>query len=82
VPDRILDRRDKIGFATPEREWIVEMSDTIRDWLGPDIGVPFIDHKALRREFDLIIAGGKAFNWQVWRWINFCRWHTLKISNM
>lgn len=82
VPDRILDRKDKIGFATPEREWIVGMSDTIRGWLGQDSGVPFIDHKALLREFDLIVEGKKTFSWQVWRWINFCRWHTLKVGNI
>ena len=79
VPDRILDRRDKIGFATPEREWIVEMSDTIRGWLGSDIGLPFLDQKVLLEEFDQVIDGRKPFGWQVWRWINFYRWYQLRI---
>jgi asparagine synthase (glutamine-hydrolysing) len=79
VPDRILDRRDKIGFATPEREWFVEMSDTIRGWLGSDIGLPFLDQKALLTEFDQVIDGRRPFGWQVWRWINFYRWYQLRI---
>ena len=80
VPDRILDRKDKIGFATPEREWIVGMSDTIRGWLGSDIGLSFLDQKALLKEFDEVIDGRRPFSWQVWRWINFCRWHQLRIN--
>jgi asparagine synthase (glutamine-hydrolysing) len=79
VPDRILDRRDKIGFATPEREWIVEMSNTIRGWLSSDIGLPFLDQKALLKEFDQVVDGRRPFGWQVWRWINFYRWYQLRI---
>ena len=80
VPDRILDRKDKIGFATPEREWFFGMSDTIRGWLGSDIELPFLDRKALLKEFDQIIDGRRPFGWQVWRWINFYRWYQLRIN--
>ena len=32
VPDMILDRRDKIGFATPERDWLLgPLSGVIRE---------------------------------------------------
>lgn len=29
VPDDILDRRDKIGFATPEKDWLAGMADMV-----------------------------------------------------
>lgn len=80
VPDNVLDRKDKIGFATPEYEWLVEMADTIRGWLRSDIAVPFLDKKRILQEFELIIHGNKPFSWQVWRWINFFRWHTQFIN--
>lgn len=76
VPDDVLDRRDKIGFATPEQTWLLSMADTVRQWLRVDLGVPFFDQKKVLQEFDLIVAGKKPFSWQVWRWINFCRWHS------
>lgn len=76
VPDDVLDRRDKIGFATPEQVWLTSMFDTIRGWLRVDLHLPFFDQAEALREFELIMAGKKPFSWQVWRWINFCRWHS------
>lgn len=77
VPDPILDRRDKIGFQTPEQTWLFAMTDTIRGWLAEDIGVPFLNQAAVVSEFEAILAGSRPFSWQVWRWINFIRWHQL-----
>lgn len=76
VPDDILDRRDKIGFVTPEQDWLLPMADTVRLWLSEDLQIPFLNQAEVLREFELIIAGKKAFSWQVWRWINFCRWYS------
>lgn len=75
VPDVILDRKDKIGFQTPEQLWLTSMAGTVREWLREDIGLAFLDQPAILQEFEDIIGGRKAFSWQVWRWINFIRWH-------
>lgn len=75
VPDDVLDRRDKIGFETPELAWLLSMADDVREWLNDDLEIPFLNQKEILREFDLIIAGEKKFSWQVWRWINFSRWY-------
>lgn len=76
VPDDILDRRDKIGFVTPEQEWLFSMADTVRCWLSEDLQLPFFNQAQIKREFEQIITGRKVFSWQVWRWINFCRWYS------
>lgn len=76
VPDDVLDRRDKIGFATPEQAWLISMAGTVRGWLREDLQLPFFNQAQVLREFELIIAGKKPFSWQVWRWINFCRWYS------
>ena len=76
VPDEILDRRDKIGFETPENEWLLGMGETIRGWLRVDLNLPFFNQAEVLKEFDLIAAGKKPFSWQVWRWINFSRWYS------
>lgn len=75
VPDAVLDRRDKIGFATPERDWMLGMTDTVRKWLGPDLGLPFLDQAALRTAFEDVAQGRRPYSWQVWRWVNFCLWY-------
>jgi len=80
VPDAVLDRRDKIGFQTPEKQWLVEMAPMVRQWLREDIGLPFFDQAAVRRAFDDMVSGRSAFSWQAWRWINFVRWHQIFLA--
>lgn len=75
VPDTILDRKDKIGFETPEKTWLLSMAPVLRTWLSEDLGVPFFNQPEVLKEFDQIVAGARPFNWQVWRWVNFTRWH-------
>jgi asparagine synthase (glutamine-hydrolysing) len=77
VPDEVLDRRDKIGFATPEQDWLLSMAPTVRQWLQADLNLPFFNQAKILQEFDGIVAGKKPFSWQVWRWVNFCRWYSL-----
>jgi asparagine synthase (glutamine-hydrolysing) len=78
VPDDVLDRKDKIGFATPEKDWLMAMSATIRQWLSEPMDVPFIDQSKMLDEFDRIVAGKAPFSWQVWRWVNFFRWYKVQ----
>ncbi len=39
VPETVRLRRDKLGFATPERRWLRELGPEIREWLGGDARV-------------------------------------------
>ena len=81
VPDKVLDRRDKIGFSTPEQVWLFGMADTVRSWLVTESPIPFIDQRRIIEEFDLIVSGKKKFSWQVWRWVNFIRWHAVSFNS-
>ena len=76
VPDAILDRRDKIGFATPEKKWLQELGPWVGDVLGPDRvrRVPALDAAVVDREWRAVLAGTKPFDWRVWRWVNLVRW--------
>jgi asparagine synthase (glutamine-hydrolysing) len=76
VPDAILERRDKIGFATPERDWLLALGSRARDWMREAQFVPFLRPDPMIECFDAMMAGRVAFSWQAWRWINFCRWYT------
>ncbi|MGB3792187.1 MAG: asparagine synthase (glutamine-hydrolyzing) [Sphingopyxis granuli] len=75
VPDAILDRRDKIGFATPEREWLAAIAPVARGWLADAAKVPFIREHNLTAAFDAVLSGRRPFSWQLWRWINYTRWY-------
>jgi len=75
VPDEILDRRDKIGFATPEQAWLLQMAPQVREWLRYPLNLPFFRQDEVLKALDQVVAGQRPFSWQVWRWINFTRWH-------
>ena len=75
VPDDVLDRRDKIGFTTPEKNWLLGMAPMIREWLQASNEIPFLNRKELLASFDAVVSGKTSFTWQVWRWVNFVRWH-------
>jgi len=80
VPNDVLARKDKIGFATPERDWIRRMQVEVRKILSDSADIPFMKSKELCAEFDDIIAGNKKFSWQVWRWVNYILWYRLRIN--
>ncbi|MCO5064445.1 MAG: asparagine synthase (glutamine-hydrolyzing) [Rhizobiaceae bacterium] len=80
VPEAILNRRDKIGFATPERSWLYRIAPMARVWLEGAEDIPFLSRNDLLDAFDRVISGKAAFTWQVWRWVNYVRWFQNRIS--
>lgn len=77
VPDSHLDRKDKIGFATPEYTWLLSMTDEIRIWIQEAPHIPFLNKDILLREFEEVVNGTRDFDGRVWRWVNYIRWYTL-----
>jgi len=74
VPNEILDRSDKIGFATPEKEWISDINNDITDWVKNTSNIPFLDGIKIQEELKESLNGSKPFSWMTWRIINFCNW--------
>jgi asparagine synthase (glutamine-hydrolysing) len=73
VPDMIIDR-DKIGFATPERNWLSAMRPLIVEIMtdAETIKLPFFT--AAREEVLLAIEGSGRWPTHVWRIINYILW--------
>jgi asparagine synthase (glutamine-hydrolysing) len=76
VPDAVLDRRDKIGFATPEKLWLT----ALRPWVEQTLSSPAaarvaaLDSAGLQGEWQAVLAGKKPFDFRIWRWVNLIRW--------
>lgn len=77
VPDSLLDRKDKIGFATPESNWLLSMVDAIQEWIDKAPELPFLDKKEMINEFKQVVEGKRKFDGRIWRWVNYLRWYTL-----
>jgi asparagine synthase (glutamine-hydrolysing) len=76
VPDEIVGRSDKIGFATAEEMWMRRESPeriraALRDAVRESSGV--LTEKALDLGED-VIGGRQAFSFLPWRMISFAAW--------
>lgn len=74
VPDAILDRRDKIGFATPEQKWLRLLSPWVNQTLSEAAGSSVLRCSELQKEWRSVMEGKSPFGWHIWRWLNFLRW--------
>ncbi len=79
VPDAVLDRRDKIGFQTPERKWLRHLDGWVNGVIAGDVArsVPFLRIDAAVAEWGAVREGRRSFDWRVWRWLNLIRWSEL-----
>lgn len=76
VPDAILDRRDKIGFVTPEQHWLSLLRPWVDQVLGSEVAqqIPAIVLKVVNEDWASVRAGRRPFNSRIWRWLNLIEW--------
>ena len=76
VPDAILDRREKLGFATPERLWLTELDGWVQAILDSEEArkLEFINLSEACKEWSDIRDRRKPFDFRVWRWLSLIRW--------
>jgi asparagine synthase (glutamine-hydrolysing) len=82
VPDVILDRKDKIGFATPEGAWFGKLAPTVRRWIADAPDLPFVRQDVLQKRFEAVLNGERRLDGTLWRFINFYRWFQLRNVNL
>lgn len=82
VPDTILNRKDKIGFATPEKDWLFSISGWVDSFLSEAQSVPYLRLDSLRKEWEYTKAGKAQYSWRVWRCVNYIRWMQLLNVNV
>jgi len=76
VPDPVLDRRDKVGFATPEHAWLLAGADQVEAILeSPELAqIPALQGPKIRHAWSAIRAGKRPYEPAVWRWLNVILW--------
>jgi asparagine synthase (glutamine-hydrolysing) len=77
VPDSILNRKDKIGFETPELEWLQFLRHDIDIWLEDLAPIHWINLAEVKIHFNDVLCGRRKFDWQTWRLINSAKWMSL-----
>lgn len=76
VPDKILDRKDKIGFATPELQWFRSQLPWVEAQLKGEVlrSIPPLRADGVLQEWRKVLEGQRPFDFRVWRWINLVAW--------
>ena len=75
VPNEIIDRKDKIGFATPQHlgknyasRYVLKNLDNLK---MPDL----LKHQEVKLHFEKILNGSEEFTSRSWRLFNFLIWY-------
>ena len=76
VPDAILNRRDKVGFATSEREWILAVTPWVDRVLAHEVArrIPALDHEQVLVHWHAIKNGRRPYDQAIWRCVNLVEW--------
>ena len=76
VPEEILNRRDKIGFKTPEESLIKECRDWINKGSSKDVlyQIPSLNHEVVLEQLEKATTNSIDSDFKYWRWINLIKW--------
>jgi asparagine synthase (glutamine-hydrolysing) len=77
VPDEILDRKDKIGFETPEIELIKSLHKPFKKILNSTKEIPFLNKELLIKFYDDDFFNSPSNNNIHWRLFNLLIWINL-----
>lgn len=76
VPDKILDRKDKMGFVSPEEFWVKGEG---WEWFNNSVSsqpdqLDFINHKEVVKMFAEVRKGTRPFDFTPWRFVCLYKW--------
>jgi len=76
VPDEILERRDKIGFRTPEQSWLGALRPWVEGVLYSEFAraIPALRWERVHAEWEAMLQGKRPYQSHFWRWVNLIRW--------
>ncbi|MCX7124204.1 MAG: asparagine synthase (glutamine-hydrolyzing) [Gammaproteobacteria bacterium] len=74
LPDAIANRKDKIGFKTPETGWLNEEKNFFKEIIYSANDIAPLNLNVGRIELDNLLDKNRKMNSYVWRMVNLVRW--------
>lgn len=76
VPDSILDRKDKVGFVTPEAALLKNLKSWVEHALSTPVlnDIPVLRSAVIQRRWNEAVTQQGASESALWRWINLAKW--------
>jgi asparagine synthase (glutamine-hydrolysing) len=76
VPSKVLDRRDKIGYATPNKAWIKAILPRAMEEIRYG-GAEFFDFRQIERDFKESLTGENPHDTRIFKFISFGVWRRI-----
>ena len=74
IPDAIRNRKDKMGYHTPNNRWISEIKNDVK-YLFNECLKDYIDIKLLEKDYDRFFTpAGKIDKGRIFKFISFAQW--------
>jgi asparagine synthase (glutamine-hydrolysing) len=81
IPKQVYERRDKMGYATPNNQLIYEIKGGVKEYFMSQALEEFIDVKKLLLHYDSMFDARKsAENGRLFKFISFAVW--MKVFEM
>jgi asparagine synthase (glutamine-hydrolysing) len=78
VPDVILDRKDKMGYVTPNRRWIAEIRESVKSTFDNSVVSEYMDTKKILKDYDTLFNQPNAMdNGRIFKLMAFPMWLTI-----
>lgn len=75
APSEVIWRRDKVGFETPEAEWLLHWLRTEQDAFPLcTFSSDYLDSAVVRQRIEKWMTTGQGDTRAIWRWINLELW--------
>ncbi len=73
TPEKILERKDKIGFTPPEKRWLSHIKNYITNLLQ-NSNLPFFDYTYIKEHYLKNLEKLDTLDFTLWRIINTIKW--------
>lgn len=77
VPDVLLDRKDKIGFASPEKQWLFNSRIWVEETLSKADDSALFQACEVKKFWKDMYSGKRPYDGVLWRILCYLRWKTL-----
>jgi asparagine synthase (glutamine-hydrolysing) len=75
VPTDIVWRRDKVGFETPQLEWLTALLRDETHWFGPQaLSGQYLNFSYVRQQLPLLMQQLETQQGLLWRLLNLEAW--------
>ncbi len=75
TPDAIINRKDKMGYVTPNRKWIAEIRHDVKPLFENPALAEYLDTKSILRDYELLFnQPGRPDDGRIFKLIAFAKW--------